>query len=217
MRALLIGATIVVAGCAASGPKDDSQPLTRACSVSTCFSEREVRDFEVIDKTTVIVYVGAQRCPFQIDLRGMACDMTFAPSISFRATDQPDTTRSREEQRQRSRGPIVESDIGANRPRALRVCSNDTRVGVDGGVFTEGSRSSETERDRFDNPKSLCEVNKIASLTDDQLIELLVDRKGFAPPPPMGGGQIQVSKQEEEGASESSPVDPAATPPTAPL
>src|SRR6187397_2250594 len=63
--------------------KDETGAAKRACSVDECFFARDIRDFEVIDQTHLIVYTGAQRCAFHIELRGTMCDMTFAPELYF--------------------------------------------------------------------------------------------------------------------------------------
>jgi len=91
MRLGLVGlpllAVVLVCSDAGGAPKkkrgDTTQPLERACTVDDCFHERDVRDFEVIDQTTVIVYVGPQRCAFKMELHGTFCDLTFAPELYF--------------------------------------------------------------------------------------------------------------------------------------
>lgn len=79
---------LVLAGCAGA-PTDTSTPLSRACTPSNCFNERNVRDFEVIDERTLVVYVGSQRCPFMVELDGMFCDLTFTPTLHFRSAGIP--------------------------------------------------------------------------------------------------------------------------------
>ena len=201
MRFAVIGGAVLIAGCS-STPVDETQPLARACSVSECFLERDVRDFEVIDPTTLIVYIGGQRCPFQIDLRGTFCDMTFAPAIFFRSPNDP-------ESQQRDIFGDSRGGLGAG-----RICSNDLQIGVDGGVFTEDSRSTQPT-DRFGNPRSQCQVAGITSLTDDQLLELYVKHGKVAPPPPMGAGQIDVGDQKDEEGAPATPAAPNEAPPPA--
>jgi hypothetical protein len=166
MRLIAISSSLLVAACAGS-PTDNSQPVERACSVSECFFQRDVRDFEVIGDTTLILYVGGQRCAFKVELDGTFCDMTFAPDIYFRTPD--------------------------GRAESDRVCTYDRQVGVDGGVFT----------DSFDQPnafgtRSNCRILSVASITDDELIELYVERGVVAPPPPIGPGEIEVGEQSDE-------------------
>ncbi len=61
MRLSIASSVLLIAGCASS-PTDDTAAIDRACTVADCFFERDVRDFEVIDGTTLIVYTGSQRC-----------------------------------------------------------------------------------------------------------------------------------------------------------
>jgi hypothetical protein len=83
------------------------------------------------------------------------------------------------------------------------------QIDVDGGPFTEtrsptnpadpfsSSQSSNGQRaDRFGQARSQCQVSGVASLTDDQLVELYVARGLVPPPPPMGSGEIEVGEQE---------------------
>jgi hypothetical protein len=169
---------------------DDTQPLERACSVQDCFLEREVRDFEVIDHTTLIVYVGSQRCAFQIELRGTFCDLTFAPEIYFRSPNDP---------LRRDENDLF-AGSASSRLADLRVCSNDIGIGVDGGVFTENPTSSQPS-DRFGNRRSECQISSVDAVTDDEIVQLYVDHGVAPPPPPMGSGQIEVGEQESDEAA----------------
>ncbi len=234
MRLVLLVGALLVAGCA-STPVNDNQPVARACSVSQCFRERDIRDFEVIGRTTLIVYVGAQRCPFKIELRGTFCDMTFAPDLNFHKNDIS--------QRTAAENIFGTQTFGQQTSGDDRICSNDIQVSVDGGVFTEGSADtdqlpidptndnrtirriertgtvdSEGRRiDRFGNRESLCQVSDVESLTDDSLVELYVKRGVVPPPPPIGQGQITVGPQSPPppvapptGESENAPPTPPA-------
>lgn len=179
MRLLAVSSVLLVAGCAGT-PTDTSQPVDRACSVSDCFFQRDVRDFEVIGDTTLIVYVGGQRCPFRVELDGTFCDMTFAPELFFR------TPQGR-----------VESD---------RICNYDRQIGVDGGPFTENF--PDAQPDRFRGVTSQCRIMSVASISDDELVELYVERGVVPPPPPIGPGEIST-----ENATEAPPPAPATEPP----
>ncbi|HEX6999060.1 MAG TPA: hypothetical protein VF322_13035 [Gammaproteobacteria bacterium] len=165
---------MLLAACAGTpAPEDTGQALDRACSVSECFYERDVRDFEVINDTTLIVYVGGQRCPFRVELEGTFCDMSMAPELFFRPA---------------SRGVDLEANYGSN-----RICAYD-RVDVDGGPFTE---TFDQPTDAFGVRRSQCRVRDVVSLTDDELVELYVARGVVAPPPPIGPGRIEVKEEEE--------------------
>jgi hypothetical protein len=171
---------------------DDTTAAKRACSVEECFNERDVRDFEVIDQTHVIVYTGSQRCAFHIELRGTFCDLTFAPDLYFSRVGDIDDLDGR---------PTGVSDpfgtLETSRGRLdLRICANDLDVQVHGGQFTE-SVSSNLPPDRFGNPRANCQISSVESMTDDQLVELYVARRVIPPLPPMGAGEIEVGEQEE--------------------
>jgi hypothetical protein len=176
---------------------DDTQPLERACSVQDCFLERDVRDFEVIDRTTLIVYVGSQRCAFRIELRGTFCDLTFAPDIYFRS---PSEFQRREDNEIFAGSP-------SNRLADLRVCANDIGIGVDGGVFTENPTSNQPP-DRFGNRRSECQISSVDAVTDDELVQLYVDHGVAPPPPPMGAGKIEVGEQQRD-SDQAAPAEEA--------
>lgn len=221
MRLAIVGGALLVVGCA-STPVNGDQPVARACTVSKCFHQRDVRDFEVVGQTTLILYVGAQRCPFKVELRGAFCDMTFAPSINFHKGE----IQRRDE---------ITDIFGSQRLGRItddKICSNDIQVGVDGGVFTEGTHlpgevrtpgavDSEGRRiDRFGNAQSRCQLTSVESLTDDSLVELYVKRGVLPPPPPIGQGKIEIAPQDTPpapaagGSDSTSPPqspDPSAT------
>ncbi len=201
MRLGVLGFSLLaaVAAYGQRNSKDDAAATKRACGVEDCFFERDVRDFEVIDPTHVIVYTGSQRCPFHIELRGTLCDLTFAPELYFSRTNEIS-----------DRGVAVGGGTfggpadpfgaleTANRgSRSLRICANDLSVQVHGGRFTE-SATTDVQTDRFGNPIADCQVTTVTSITDDQLVEILVGRGVIAPLPPMGTGEIEVGEQEDE-------------------
>jgi hypothetical protein len=221
MRLTAIVGALLLSGCAGT-QTDSSQPLARACSVAECFLERDVRDFEVLDPTTVVVYVGQQRCAFKVQLVGAFCDLTFAPEIFFRSNSELETASDRD--------VFGRSGQGLNGARSdLRVCSGDLKIGVDGGPFSENPSLTRTPgtptptqptsaaRDRFGNERSQCRLSSVSSLTDDQVLELYVAHDKVAPPPPMGAGQIEVGDQKDGESAGPSPggasPGPAAPPP----
>jgi hypothetical protein len=172
--------------------KDDDAAAKRACSVEECFFERDVRDFEIIDQTHLIVYTGSQRCAFHVEVRGTLCDLTFAPELFFhRVGDISDAPRA---------DPLADpfGAVATSRSRRdLRICTNDLNIQVHGGQFTE-SVSSNAPPDRFGNPRANCSISTVESVTDDQLVELYVGRGVVPPLPPMGAGEIEVGEQDEE-------------------
>jgi hypothetical protein len=207
MRLSLISLALLVGTCSAFGQrnKDDTAAVNRACSVKECFSEAEVRDFEVIDRTHLIVYVGSQRCAFHVELRGTLCDLTFAPELFFIKTNEvPDGRMPRGSEPASDRAqvdPFDPIESARRERRDLRICSNDLTVMVHGGRFSETS-AGPVLRDRFGEPRinTDCRVSSVVSVTDDQLVEFYVGRGVIPPVPPMGTGEIEVGEQEEPNA-----------------
>jgi hypothetical protein len=197
---------VVAASSAAYGQRRDRQEDTnavrRACEVAECFHERDVRDFDVIDRTHVVVYVGAQRCAFHVEVSGTLCDLTFAPELYFqRKNELPDNLIGGGD----SADSLDPFQVERNDRKDLRVCSNDLGIEVHGGRMTESQTS--LERDRFGNVRTRidCRVLSVRAITDDQLLEFLVSRKVVPPVPPMGSGQIEVGEQDEEGEEQPAP------------
>jgi hypothetical protein len=216
MKLRVISIVLVLATCSAHGQRNgrsETEAVNRACTVEDCFLEAQIRDFEVIDRTHLIVYVGAQRCAFHVELRGALCDMSFAPGLYFRRTNEVPMTVGERSTDPLSSGDPVTSRVGTRSTdfdafelerrerRDLRVCNNDLAVQVHGGRWTESEASSGLATDRFGNPRTDCRVSNVTSVTDDQLLEFYVGRGVVAPVPPMGTGEIEVGEQEEQGAA----------------
>ena len=201
---ICLGLLVAAGATHAQRNKDDTEAVKRACSVAKCFNERDVRDFEVIDQTHLIVYAGSQRCVFHVELRGTQCDLTFAPELYFtRTTEIPDGRMPRAGEPASDRGlvdPFDPIETARRERRDLRVCSNDLGVQVHGGRFTELNTASRGV-DRFGEPRIVtdCRVANVVSITDDQLVEFYVARGVVPPLPPMGVGEIEIGEQEEQG------------------
>jgi hypothetical protein len=135
-----------------------------------------VRDYEVVGDTTMIVYVGGRRCPFLVEFDGTFCDLTFMPGgdLSFGAT-------------------------GA-RQMDMRICARDRHIGIDEGPFSTAPGG----QGAIPQGRLPCQIRDIASLTDDQILELYVDNGITAPPPPFGTGQIQVGENEGDDEAQES-------------
>ena len=209
-----LGVLAIAAADAQRNKDDDTTATKRACSVEDCFFERDIREFEVIDQTHLIIYTGSQRCAFHVELRGTMCDLTFAPELYFSRRGDLSTTSATEPVA--GRGPADPFDtIETRRDRSLRICSNDLAIQVTGGRFTE-SVTTNVSTDRFGNPRTDCQVSTITSITDDQLVELYVARGVVPPLPPMGAGEIEVGEQEEpeQGAPSDDDAPPADAPRT---
>jgi hypothetical protein len=184
-------AALSLIACTTASQTSDA-PADR-CPTTDCFNQQQVRNFEVLDGTTLVLYVGNQDCPFLVEFIGSSCDLTFLGSgtLVFR----PDTLREE-----------FESDI-----RFMRICARDIGVGVAEDPFIDS--------DAGDLPGTTlaCHIRNVASLTDDELLELYVERNLTPPPPPLGTGQVTVPDEEppaepadareatEEGSAPASP------------
>jgi hypothetical protein len=98
-----------------------------------------------------------------------------------------------------------------------RICSNDLQIGVDGGPFTESLGAADLP-DRFGERRSQCRIRRVASITDDELVELYVEQGVVAPPPPVGPGQIEVDENAQSDPESARPAEasPPASSPSAP-
>ncbi|HEX7236651.1 MAG TPA: hypothetical protein VF405_06790 [Gammaproteobacteria bacterium] len=212
---LCLGVLAMTAAHAQRNKGDDTGATKRACSVEECFFARDIRDFDVIDQTHLIVYTGSQRCAFHIELRGTMCDMTFAPELYFSRNGDPLSAPTGGAPATPGGGaPSAFDPLTTSRSndRHLRICDNDMAIQVHGGQFTESATNTAT--DRFGNPRPDCQVMTVTSITDDQLVEFFVARGVVPPPPPMGAGEIEVGEQDEppeQGAS-SDNAPPTETP-----
>jgi hypothetical protein len=188
--------------------KDETGATKRACSVEECFFARDIREFEVIDQTHLIVYAGSERCAFHVELRGTMCDMTFAPELFFtRNGDIPESGVTGGPESISGRGaanPFDSLETARHNDRHLRICDNDMAISVHGGRFTESNMST-VQTDRFGNPRPDCQVFTVTSITDDQLVEFYVGRGVVPPLPPMGTGDIEVGDPDEPSGENAAP------------
>lgn len=175
-----------MAACSSTGPTQSNEPV-EGCSVTDCFNRHQVRDYEVIDDTTMVIYVGGQRCPFRVEFDGTFCDLTFMP------------------------GGDIEFVATGVRQMDMRICARDRHIGIDEGPFSTASPG----RDAVPPGRLPCQILDIDSLTDDELIELYVDNGITAPPPPFGTGQIEVGEDDEDEAPAEEGDAPPAERPTA--
>jgi hypothetical protein len=197
--ALLVSAISLVA-CATTTPSTNVP--TERCESTECFNQQQIRDFEVVDNTTLVVYVGSQNCAFRVEFTGTFCDLTFLPGSQL--VFRPDSFRS------------------AREPDNLlltRVCARDSNLGIDEGPFSSAAGATDVDR------RNPCRVSDIVSITDDELLELYVDKRITIPPPPFGTGQIElpdasessIGDDAEEGSDSTTPAEapPDQVPPTA--
>lgn len=188
-----------VAGCASGQTTSDTGPAD-ACSVADCFFDRDVREFTVIDRDTVVVYVGGQRCPFVVELRDVTCDMTFSPAIEFFQTALGSLDRLTPVQSGRvcasTRGLVLYSGIEA--PSLLQqqdAVESGAGVSRRPGGFSRADSVFGRSFPVDPLSEDVCRVSDIRSVTDDQLIELLAEVN--APPPPVGEGRLEVPEGQE--------------------
>lgn len=193
---------LIVAGCATGGQTTSDADSAESCSVTDCFFERDVRDFDIIDRNTVVVYVGQQRCPFVVELQDVTCDATFAPAIAFFQTALGRMDRLTPLQAGRvcatTRGLVLYAGIPA--PSLLQ--QQDAFESRLGARRPEGLPRSDAFEGSFPvdaNSDDVCRVTDIRSITDDQLVELLAEVN--APPPPVGEGELEVPEEGEKGAA----------------
>jgi len=194
---LLLGAILGATGIAAPTYGQSNQ-----CLVSDCFVERQIRDFEVIDRGTVIVYVGRNRCPYRIEVDELTCNLTYLPEVEFidrRENRIENVLRGRP---QRPEEQIIDdvTDRGATN---RRICTYSASL----AIKTQGFAG---EAEGGLPPGELpCRVRSINAITDDELLELYVDEDLVLPLPPVGIGDISRSQDDDDAPAEA-PEDEAA-------
>jgi hypothetical protein len=167
-----------------------NQPVDR-CPTTDCFNQLQVRNFEVLDPTTLVLYVGNQDCPFLVEFIGSSCDLTFLGSTSL--VFRSDTVREE-----------FESDL-----RLTRICARDIGIGIAEDPFTDSGAGD------LPGTTLACHIRDVASLTDDELLEHYVDRNLAPPPPPLGTGQVTVPEEEPaEAAGAAETTEEGSTPPS---
>ena len=168
----------------------DSGPADR-CESTDCFNQTRMRDFEVVDPATLIVYIGRQRCAFLVQLTGTFCDLTFLPGneIVFRPS-RVGQARS---------VPVVggpRDPLGQGGIEQPQVCASDIHLGIEQGPFTTAGGAPD------DFSGLSCRIQDVRALTDDERLQLYVDRELVAPPPPFGTGRVEVPDEPQEVSAE---------------
>jgi len=159
------------------------------CLLSDCFQERQIRDFEVIDRDTLIVYVGRDRCPYRIEVDELYCNLTFLPEVEFfdRRTNRIEAVMRGRGQSNNELVDEINDDItvgGGDRGTGnRRVCTYSTSLALRTQGFAEGDGG-------LPPGETSCRIRSIDTVTDDQLLELFVDEDLILPPPPIGIGDI---------------------------
>lgn len=182
MRLTIVMLALAATGCSTTPENTEAQTAER-CTVEECFRPRDVRRVEVLDEQNIIVYSGPRECPFRIEVRGFACRLDFAFDMTF-VQREPGSSITRDRERYST---------------PQRICGYTPRVEVYTGVFDPGRQ---VPIGGIDNPApgEECRVVDVDSLTDDELVELYVDRRLAPPPPPVGGGRLETPEQGEGDA-----------------
>lgn len=201
---------LLAAGCATSPTTSDTGAV-EPCEVTDCFFEREVRDFDVIDRERVVVYVGARRCPFLVEMRDVSCDISVTPAIEFfqRALGRIDRLAPVQSGRvcAATRGLVLYAGIAA--PSLLQ--QQDAIDSAPGSRRPGGLARTGPSFPVDPTSDDVCRVSDIRSVTDDQLVELLAEANVQPPPPPVGEGQLEVPEEAEDGGLEESEEPDAQT------
>lgn len=89
MRSLATPLILALVGCAVSTTDTTQAPAVRAvCDQRTaCFNQRAVRDFRVLDTSSMVVFVGAAGCPYLVDVEGFFCNLRAASYLAFQDLD----------------------------------------------------------------------------------------------------------------------------------
>ncbi len=217
MRCAAAVIPLAMAGCA-SGQLGTDAGTAAPCETTDCFSQRDVRDFEVVDGDTVVVYVGPQRCPFVVELQAVTCELSFTPAIAFFQTAVGSAGRLTPVASNRvcttTRGLVLYTGIMSPFIGQQEI-GRASPIRRPGGLSSPGPFEESYPVDPFS--RDVCRVTDIRSITDDQLVELLAEVN--APPPPIGDGRLEmpdgpaeatgetVSDEDAEGPAEGSRSD----------
>ncbi len=81
---ILLTSVSVTVGCASTRPDTGVEPLRAACNTRTnCFYQRNIRAYQPLDNSNVIVFVGPNRCPFRVTVDGFFCSLRGSTAIAF--------------------------------------------------------------------------------------------------------------------------------------
>lgn len=186
VRLVVYSLAAAASSCAGTPENAADRPVRSACGGLECFRERDIRDVQLLDQDTMIVFVGPQRCAFRMELEGTNCGF-----VGFTVDFDLD-------QRSRLVGDQARICI-YDRPYIRDPLSRQSAEGVMPGG--RGPAPSTTDFLRQ------CRVDQIIPLSDDELLEAYVETGSQAPLPPVGSGEISVGEAEEgaeTGAGEAS-------------
>ena len=156
---------------------------SKKCLEMNCFSERQVRDFEIIDRDTMVIYVGRERCAYKVKVDSLYCDLTFLPEVDFF------DIRQRRLARGAGTDPTADAFMVRTQSGGMneRVCTHDPALALETFEFSDTAVEAPFGR-------APCEILDLATISDDELLEVYVDEGLTPPPPPIGNGEISRSQ-----------------------
>lgn len=84
-RNFQVAAIALITGCATN----PSQVVSPRCNLQDdCFDRDRVRSFEFLDRDTLVLEVGPNRCPFLLEVDGINCSAVFASRLTFYDNDR---------------------------------------------------------------------------------------------------------------------------------
>ena len=153
------------------------------CLESECFSDQQIREFRVVDEDTLIVFAGRDRCAFVVNVDRLFCSLTYLPDVEFFRTLDRNLEIRRGTRDSRDTGIRDPSDGGFGRND--RICThNATQFALESFGFAA------TDSDTMPQGIAACQVREVASITDNDLVEILANERIAPPPPPVGNGEI---------------------------
>lgn len=172
---------------------------SKACLEMSCFSERQVRDFEIIDRDTMVIYVGRERCAYKVKVDDLYCDLTFLPEVAFFDTRLRNLNA-------RVRGANPTDDLLGTRSASGgfndRICINSNSIALETFEFAD----TVTEAPIGQAP---CEIREFDTITDDELLEVYVSEGLVPPPPPIGNGELSRTDELTAEPADALPEEPA--------
>jgi len=131
-----------------------------------------------------------------VTVDGLLCSLTYLPEVEFfRARDRE------LEVRRRTRDPrdtAIRDPSEDGFARNDRICTNNATL-----FALESFGLAATDSDTMPQGIAACQVREVASITDNDLVEILANERIAPPPPPVGNGEI--SRRDAEPAQEQEP------------
>ena len=85
IRHFQVATFALITGCATN----PSQVVSPRCDLQDdCFDRDRVRSYQFLDRDTLVLEVGPNRCPFLVEVDGLNCDAVFGGQITFYDNDR---------------------------------------------------------------------------------------------------------------------------------